>query len=98
MPAGNHTVLHPPPPQADDSFQKLLLAFTSAATQGIDPRSLIRLFCVKSREFFRVSGVYFWEVVSLNELVGTEADGHLAARFRGLRLNPRDAVAAMRVL
>ncbi len=94
MPAGNHTVLHPTPPQADDSFQKLLLAFTSAATQGIDPRSLIRLFCVKSREFFRVSGVYFWEVVSLNELVGTEADGHLAARFRGLRLNPRDAVAA----
>jgi len=87
-------VVHGNPPQADDSFQRLLLKFTEAATEGVDASALIQLFCRMSREFFQASGVYFWKVVSPHELLGTEADGHQASRFRGLRLNPRETTAA----
>ena len=49
--------------------------------------SLIRLFCEGTREFFGVSGTYFWELTSSNELTGTEAAGLMVERFRGERLS-----------
>jgi GAF domain-containing protein len=73
-------------PPSDDAFQKLLLRFSTAASQGTDPAALIRHFCRAVREFWGLDGVYFWEFVPPNELVGTEADGNLADRFRGRRL------------
>src|ERR1700730_17355135 len=78
-------------PQSDGSFQHLLLQFSSADAQGLDEPSLIRMFCRSSREFFAADGTYFWQFESPNQLVGLEADGLLAERFRGLRLRTDQA-------
>jgi PAS domain S-box-containing protein len=72
---------------SDQSFQQLLLRFSAAAAQGGDTHDLIRLFCRETREFFQVTGTYFWEIVSPEEMVGTEADGLMVERFRGSRLS-----------
>jgi two-component system NtrC family sensor kinase len=52
---------------------------------------LIQLVCGAARQFFQVSGVYFWRRQSENELVGEQADGKLAQRFIGLRLRPGES-------
>jgi len=39
----------------------LLLRFSAAAAQGTDAAALIRLFCRETREFFQLTGVYFWQ-------------------------------------
>jgi PAS domain S-box-containing protein len=88
---GNST---PPPeisalPNSDDAFQKLLLRIAARAAERADSSSLIQLFCRATREFFQVSGVYFWRRQSGDELVGEQADGKLAERFIGLRLLPQ---------
>jgi PAS domain S-box-containing protein len=65
---------------------------------------LIQLFCRATREFFQVSGVYFWRRHSGDELVGEQADGKLAENFVGLRLLPQqsavtaDAVRSRRTI
>ena len=57
--------------------------------------ALIQFFCQATREFFQVSGVYFWRCHFADELVGETADGKLAERFVGLRLRPdQSAVTA----
>src|SRR5450631_2573132 len=76
-----------PIPHSDEAFQKLLLQLSMAAARGVDASSLIRQFCSASRVFFGVDGAYFWQLASAGELVGTEADGLLAERFRGIRLS-----------
>jgi PAS domain S-box-containing protein len=82
-------------PGADDAFQKLLLRIAAQAGQRSDSHSLIQLFCRATREFFRVSGVYFWRCQPGDELVGEQADGKLAERFAGLRVRPdQSAVTA----
>ena len=78
-------------PHSDGAFQDLLLQFSSAAVQGLDEPSLIRMFCRSSREFFAVDGTYFWQFEAPDQLVGLEADGLLAERFRGLRLGTDQA-------
>src|ERR1700751_3682679 len=50
------------------------------------PNQLIQLFCQATREFFEVSGVYFWRCQPGDELVGEQADGKMAQRFVGMRL------------
>jgi PAS domain S-box-containing protein len=56
---------------------------------------MLELFCREVREFFQVSGIYFWRSLSTDEMVGEEADGVAAERFRGLRLKPdQSAVTA----
>ena len=68
------------------------------------PASLIHLFCHATREFFQVSGVYFWRRHAGDELVGEQADGKMAERFLGLRLLPQqsavtaDAVRSRRTI
>jgi PAS domain S-box-containing protein len=76
-------------PNSDDAFQKLLLRIAAKAAERADPGSLIHLFCRASREFFQVSGVYFWRRHSGDELVGEQADGKRAERFVGIRLLPQ---------
>ncbi len=75
-------------PGSDEGFQKLLLRIASKAGDRSDARSLIQLFCEATREFFQVSGVYFWRCHFADELVGEQADGKLAERFVGIRLRP----------
>jgi PAS domain S-box-containing protein len=78
-------------PYSDEAFQKLLLRISAKAAERADPGSLIQLFCRATREFFQVSGVYFWRRHSGDELVGEQADGKLAERFIGLRLLPQQS-------
>jgi PAS domain S-box-containing protein len=91
-------------PSSDDAFQKLLLRISAKAAERPDATALIQLFCRATREFFQVSGVYFWRRHSGEELVGEQADGKLAERFIGLRLLPQqsavtaDAVRARRTI
>ena len=81
-------------PGSDEAFQKLLLRIAARASEGSDVDSLIQLFCKATREFFQVSGAYFWRSNG-DELVGEQADGKLAERFVGIRLRPdQSAVTA----
>src|ERR1700676_245589 len=80
-----------PLPNSDEAFQKLLLRIAAKAAERADAASLIQLFCVATREFFQVSGVYFWRRHAGDELVGEQADGKLAERFIGLRLLPQQS-------
>src|SRR5438270_5107104 len=96
MHSGNITALEDAGSRSEECFQKLLLQISEAAAQGTDPASLLRLFCHATREFFRVSGAYFWQVLGNEELVGAEAEGLMAERFRGTRVRldaARSAVA-----
>src|SRR5260370_29398561 len=79
----------------DEAFQKLLLRFSATASQGIDFASLIRLFCVTTREFFKASGAYYWKLTD-GVLHGVDADGHLAERFVGARLRLDESAVAVR--
>ena len=82
-------------PGSDEGFQKLLLGIAAKAGERSNPDALIQFFCRTAREFFQVSGVYFWRCHSAAELVGEQADGKLADRFVGLRLRPdQSAVTA----
>ena len=75
-------------PGSDEAFQKLLLRIAAKASERPDADALIQLFCQATREFFQVSGVYFWRCHFADELVGEQADGKLAERFVGIRLRP----------
>ena len=72
-------------PGSDEAFQKLLLRIAAVASERSDANQLIQLFCRATREFLRVSGVYFWRCQA-DELVGEQADGKLAANFVGTRI------------
>ncbi len=85
-------------PRSDDAFQKLLLRFSEAASQGIPAPALIRLFCEATRGFFHVDGVYFWRCDSAEELVGAEADGLMATEFPGRRLKARESAVAIEAI
>jgi PAS domain S-box-containing protein len=86
MSAGDATVVRVGNPRSDDAFQRLLLKFSAAAVEGTSAPAMIRLFCEATRQFFQVDGAYFWQCVSGDEVVGAEADGLMADRFRGTRL------------
>jgi GAF domain-containing protein len=73
-------------PNSEDPFQKLLLRIASAASHRSDTSSQIQLFCDATRDFFQVTGVYFWRRHAGDELVGEQADGKMADRFPGIRL------------
>ncbi len=53
------------------------------------------LFCQATREFFQVDGAYFWQRFPPDELVGVEADGLMAERFRGARLRADQSAVAI---
>jgi PAS domain S-box-containing protein len=76
---------------SDEGFQKLLLRIAAKAGERPQLNQLIQLFCQATREFFEVSGVYFWRCQSGDELVGEQADGKMSQRFVGLRLRPMES-------
>jgi PAS domain S-box-containing protein len=76
---------------SDEGFQKLLLRIAAKSGERPQPNQLIQLFCQATREFFDVSGVYFWRCQSGDELVGEQADGKMSQRFVGLRLRPMES-------
>jgi PAS domain S-box-containing protein len=80
---------------SDETFQKLLLELSRVAFQSSDASQVIQSFCRLAREFFHVSGAYFWSSTPEGGLVGAEADGFEAERFRGLRLQPADTSVAL---
>ncbi len=80
---------------SDETFQKLLLELSRAAFQSSDAGQVIQSFCRLAREFFQASGAYYWSCTSEGGLVGAEADGFQAERFRGLRLQPGDSSVAL---
>ena len=94
MHAGSPKLLEKPGSRSDDAFQKLLLRFSDAAARGTPQPALIELFCRSTREYFGVDGVYFWSRYSDDELVGAEADGLMAERFRGRRLVANESAVA----
>jgi len=82
-------------PKPDDAFQRLLLRIAAKAAERAGATSLIQLFCRSTREFFQVSGVYFWRRQAGDELIGEQADGKLAERFIGLRLLPQQSAVTV---
>ena len=82
---------------SDDAFQRLLLKFSDAAAQGTPAQALIRLFCEATRQLFQVDGAYYWQRVSADELLGAEADGVMAERFRGTRVKASQSSVAIAV-
>jgi PAS domain S-box-containing protein len=62
------------------------LRIAARASERSDAKGLIQLFCQATREFFQVSGVYFWRCQSSEELLGEQADGKMAERFVGRRI------------
>jgi len=82
-------------PGSDEAFQALLLRIAAKASDRSDAASLIHLFCHATREFFQVSGVYFWRRESEDQLVGEQADGKMAERFQGLRLKQHESAVTM---
>ncbi len=78
-------------PGSDENFQKLLLRISAKAAERTEPGNLIEFFCRATRDFFQVSGVYFWRRHSADELVGERASGKMADRFIGLRMRPDES-------
>src|SRR4030081_3026630 len=74
-------------PGSDEAFQALLLRIAAEANDRSDARSLILLFCHATREFFQVSGVYFWR--------REDADGKMAEHFQGLRLKQHESAVTL---
>jgi PAS domain S-box-containing protein len=90
MPAGNSMLSSASrsTPGSDEAFQELLLRIAAQAAERSDAAALIQMFCRAAREFFQVSGVYFFRRQPDDVLLGEEADGKMAERFRGLRVHP----------
>ena len=98
MQAGHKTGVVPSVSRLNKSFQKLLLEFSATAARTSDPDSLISTFLAATRAFFAADGAYFWRLVAPDTILGTAADGHMAADFPGVRLNPEEgAIAAQAV-
>jgi two-component system NtrC family sensor kinase len=72
-----------------------LLELSRAAFEGADASQVIQAFCRLTRDFFHASGAYFWSSTPEGGLVGAEADGFEAERFRGLRLQAGDSSIAL---
>ncbi|MGH9503583.1 MAG: PAS domain S-box protein [Terriglobales bacterium] len=95
--AEDSTGAHNRSSRSDHAFQGLLLKFSNAAARGTPAHELIRLFCQATRELFQVDGAYYWQRVSADELLGAEADGLMAERFRGTRVTAGQSSVAIAV-
>jgi two-component system NtrC family sensor kinase len=95
MHAGDSTLITGNAVHSDESFQRLLLQFSDAAAVDHDENLLIQIFCRETRLFFQTSGVYFWRCVSVDELVGSQADGFKASEFNGFQLKASGSAVAV---
>ncbi len=78
----------------NDSFQDFLLEFSAAATRVVSSAEILKLFCREARNYFQVSGTYVWQLVPPDLLSGVEADGWMAANFRGSHLRSHESAIA----
>ena len=72
---------------SEDRFQKLQLRIAAKAGERCDSPALIQFFCQAAREFFQVSGVYFWRCHSAQELGGQRlrnAESHFPYRHNSI--------------
>lgn len=75
----------------DDSFQKLLLNFSTAAAKAVSSAEILQAFCRESREYFQVSTAGVWHFFPPDQLVGAEADGWMAEDFRDARIRTSES-------
>jgi len=75
----------------DDSFQQLLLEFSTAAAKAVSAPEILKLFCRETRRYFRVSGSYVWQFVPPDQMIGAEADGWMAEHFRNANLKTSES-------
>jgi PAS domain S-box-containing protein len=78
----------------DDSFQKLLLSFSTAAAKAVSSADILRAFCHEARSYFQVSTAGVWHFLPPDHLLGAEAEGWMAERFRNARLHTNDSTVA----
>jgi PAS domain S-box-containing protein len=96
-PTGSEQILRTPSLSGsgeDDAFQRLLLELSGAAAKGVSSADILQLFCRSTRAYFGVSGAYVWHFTAPDQLVGAEADGWKAERFRNARLKTSDSPVA----
>jgi PAS domain S-box-containing protein len=95
VPTGSEQILRAPVGSSeDDAFQRLLLEFSSAAAKGLSSAEILQLFCRGACSYFEASGVYVWHFTAPDQLVGAEADGWMAERFRNARLKTSESPVA----
>ena len=95
MTIGSEQILHSHPAGSEtDSFQKLLLEFSGAASKAISSADILKLFCRETREYFQTSGTYVWHFAPPDQLIGVEADGWMADQFRHARLRTYESAIA----
>src|SRR5712664_2231466 len=82
----------------DDSFQKLLLAFSSSAAKALSAAEILKIFCRSTGSYFQVSGTYVWHFLPPDQMIGAEADGPLADRFRNSRLSAEESAIASQAI
>jgi len=78
----------------DDSFQALLLAFSSAAARALSSAEILKIFCRAAGGYFQVSGTYVWHFLPPGQTIAAEADGWMADHFRNSRLSAEDSAIA----
>ena len=72
----------------------MLFEFSNAASKGLSAAEILRIFCRSTRNYFQVSGAYVWYFSPPDQLVGAEADGWMADRFREARMKASDSAVA----
>ncbi|HVP43241.1 MAG TPA: PAS domain S-box protein [Terriglobales bacterium] len=82
-------------PGVDSPFQALLLEISTACREGRTLAELISLFCKATRGFFALDGVYYWRLADGEQLVGVDADGFQAERFRASTLRMSESAVAV---
>ena len=82
----------------DDSFQKLLLTFTSAAAQALSSAEILKTFCRAAGGYFQVSGTYVWHLLPPDQMIGAAADGWMADRFQNTRLSADESAIASQAI
>ena len=71
------------------------MELSHVGVQSSDAGQLIHAFCHQTRTFFRCHDVYFWTRTFEGDLVGAEAEGLSAERFRGMRLRSDDSAITL---
>jgi PAS domain S-box-containing protein len=82
----------------DDSFQRLLLEFSSVAAKAQSAGEILEVFCRSTCRYFGVSGTYVWNLAPPDELMGAAAHGWMADRFRDARLKTDESAIASQAI
>ncbi|MGB9197021.1 MAG: PAS domain S-box protein [Terriglobales bacterium] len=75
-----------------------MLELSRATLERNNRSELILSFCRLTRAFFHASAAYYWSCTPEGELVGLEADGAGAERFRGTRVTAAEPSVALQAV